>query len=420
MKPIHIFFRRYVAAILIGLLVGLVGVAFHYAVDFVTHLRGAAAWLMLLLPVGGLATVWLYQICGMGKDRGTNLVLVAVREHEPMRLRTAPLIFLATVLNHLVGGSSGREGAALQLGASISSKISHTLKLEEHDGRILTVCGMAAAFSALFGTPLAAAMFALEVVHVGVLQYAALVPALVSSLTGFLLAGALGVTPTFYALTGLPALAPVSMLQVTLLGALCALVSILFCKGMHLSHDLYARFFPDRPYRRAAVGGLLVLGLTLAVGLCHGSPLGYPIYNGAGGELIHTALLAGNAAPWDFLLKILFTAVTLGAGFRGGEIVPTFATGATFGCVAAPLLGLSPSFGGGVGLVALFCGVTNCPLTSILLAYELFGGSSLPLFALAIAVSYHLSGNSSLYSEQRIVYSKHQPTLNDWKAKNLP
>lgn len=406
MQSVKTFFRRYVAAILIGLLVGLVGISFHFAVDFVTALRLHFPVLLLLLPVGGLATIWLYHICGMDRDRGTNLVLVAVRDNEPMHLRTAPLIFLSTVLNHLVGGSSGREGAALQLGASISSRISHALHLKESDSRILTICGMSAAFSALFGTPLAAAVFALEVVHVGILQYAALVPSLLSALTGYLLAQAFGVPPTFYPMSGLPALSPASLFQVTVLGGLCALVSVLFCWGMHQAHHLYAKFFPERPYRRAAAGGALVLALTLLVGLCHGSPLGYPLYNGAGGNLIAAAIGSGQADPWDFLLKILFTALTLGAGFRGGEIVPAFATGASFGCVAAPLLGLAPSFGGAVGTVALFCGVTNCPLTSMFLAYELFGGAGLPLFALAIAVSYRLSGYSSLYSEQQIIYSK--------------
>ena len=205
------FLRRAVFAVCIGLLVGAVGVAFHYGIDLATQLRTARPWLILFLPLGGLSIILLYQVCGMEKDRGTNLVLVAVREHEPMHLRTAPLIFLSTVITHLVGGSAGREGAALQLGAAISNKIAQALKLEPADGRILTVCGMAAAFSALFGTPLAAAVFALEVVHVGIIQYSALVPAFLSSLIAFLLAGWLQVPPAAYVVSGLPALSPVSL-----------------------------------------------------------------------------------------------------------------------------------------------------------------------------------------------------------------
>ena len=259
------FLRRGVFAVLIGLLVGAVGVAFHFGIDLVTQLRQAHNWFILLLPVGGLAIILLYRACGMEQDRGTNLVLVAVREHEPMHLRTAPLIFLSTCITHLVGGSAGREGAALQLGASISNKIAHAMGVEPEEGRMLTVCGMAAAFSALFGTPLTAALFALEVVHVGVIQYAALVPAFLSSLVGYLLAGWMGVAPTAYAVSGLPGLAAGPLVQVIVLGGLCALLSILFCKTMHTVGRLYAQFLPD-PRLRAVVGGCIMVALSLLDG----------------------------------------------------------------------------------------------------------------------------------------------------------
>ena len=287
------------------------------------------------------------------------------------------------------------------------------LGLEPEEGRILTVCGMAAAFSALFGTPLTAAVFALEVVHVGVIQYAALVPALLSSLVGFLLAGWLRVPPTAYTVSGLAALSPLSLLQMVVVGALCAVLAVFFCAVTHGAGHVYAKVLPD-PRLRALVGGALVLLLSLLDG-----GLSHQYYNGAGGNLVEAAVTAGGMGvePWAFLAKLLFTAVTLGAGFRGGEIVPTFACGATFGCVTAPFLGLSPSFGGAVGMVATFCGVTNCPLSSILLAYELFGGDGLPLYALAIAVAYRLSGYSGLYSEQQIIYSKRVPREIDRKAE---
>ena len=405
MEHIKTFCRRYIFAVLLGLLIGVVGYVFHHAIEVATQFRLAHPWLLLCLPVGGAAIALVYHVCGMDHDKGTNQVLITLREDEPMRLRTAPLIFLSPTLTHLVGGSSGREGAALQLGASIASKISKTLRFEEHDSRIFTACGMAAGFSALFGTPLSAAVFSLEVLRIGVLQYAALVPALIASFTGYLVSTALGSHPTFYAVSDLPGVTPIAILQVTVLGIACGLVARLFCEAMHKAHHLYDRHLPNA-YIRAAVGGLLVLALTAIVGLVHGGILSYPIYNGAGGELIGAATGGGDVAPWSFLLKILFTAVTLGAGFKGGEIVPAFATGATFGCTLAPLLGLSASFGGGAGMVALFCGVTNCPLTSILLAYELFGGAGLPLMALTIAVAYPASGYCSLYAQQSIAYCK--------------
>ena len=404
---------------IIGLVAGGVSTAFYYALTGVTDLRIAHPWLIWLLPVGGAAIVLLYRVCGMEKDRGTNFVLVAVRENQPMRLRTAPLIFAATVITHLVGGSSGREGAILQIGGSISSKIGRWMRLDDKDSRIITMCGMSAAFSALFGTPLTAAMFAMEVTSVGVLYYAAIVPCVLSSILGLWVAKALGVPPTAFSLEGIPNLTPVTLLQVIVMGILFALLSILFCRVMHAAPVLYDRFLPH-PVARAVVGGVLVIGLTFLVWLR--APGTYD-YNGAGEAMLHAAI-EGHARPEAFLLKMLFTAVTLGAGFKGGEIVPTFITGATFGCTVGPLLGLHPSFGAGLGMVSVFCGVTNCPMTSLLLALELFAGDSyglftgqsLGLFAVCLAVSYMLSGYYGLYSEQKIVYSKLRPEYIDKKA----
>lgn len=388
----------------IGLICGVVGAAFHYAIEWAGELRGRFPWLLWCLPAAGALIVLLYRWCGMEKDRGTNFVLIAVRENEPMRLRTAPLIFLATVLTHLVGGSSGREGAALQLGGSISSKIGHWMRLDDKDRRVITMCGMSAAFSALFGTPLTAAIFAMEVVSVGVMYYAAVVPCTLSAIIGVEVAKYFGVAPTAFTLAEIPAVNTVTLLQVTGMGILFAILSVLFCRLMHAAPKIYEKYLP-KPLPRAAVGGLIVIVLTFLVQLW--SPGTYD-YNGAGSVVIADAI-AGHARPEAFLLKMLFTTITLGAGFKGGEIVPVFFTGATFGCVAAPLLGLPASFGAGLGMVSVFCGVTNCPMTSILLSYELFGGQGLLLFALSCAISYMLSGYHSLFSEQKIIYSKIRP-----------
>lgn len=404
---------------LIGLIVGCVSAAFYHAFFWATSARTTHLWLIGLLPLGGICIVALYRLCGLEKDQGTNFVLVAVRENVPLRLRTAPLVFFATILTHLVGGSSGREGAILQIGGSISSKVGQWMKLDDKDSRIITMCGMAAAFSALFGTPITAAMFAMEVVSVGVLYYAAIVPCAVSSIMGLWVAKLFHVPATAFPLTGIPDLSPVALLQVIVLGVLFALLSILFCRIMHTVPHLYQRFFPNS-FLRAAVGGFLVIALTLLVWLWN--PFTFD-YNGAGESIIHAAV-EGHARPEAFLLKMLFTALTLGAGFKGGEIVPVFFTGATFGCTVAPLLGLSPSFGAGLGMVCVFCGVTNCPITSLLMALELFGegssamftGQSMGLFAVCIAISYTLSGYYGLYKEQKIVYSKFRPEFINKKA----
>ncbi len=416
-----IFLKWLVFAAGIGVVVGGVSTAFYYAFHYATYARNACPWLMLFLPLGGMAIVLLYRVCGMEKDRGTNFVLIAVRENAPLRLRTAPLVFLSTVLTHLVGGSSGREGAILQIGGSISSKIGRWMRLDDKDSRVITMCGMSAAFSALFGTPLTAAVFAMEVVSVGVMYYAAIVPCAVAAIIGLWVAQFFSVPATAFSLSGVPNLSPVSLAQVIGMGVLFALLSIFFCYGMHLVGHFYDRFFPN-PLARSAAGGALVLVLTGVVWLW--APFTFD-YNGAGEEVIASAI-AGEARPEAFLLKILFTAVTLGAGFKGGEIVPVFFTGATFGCTVAPFLGLDPSFGAGLGMVSAFCGVTNCPMTSLLMALELFGGGSLGmftgqslcLFAVCIAVSYMLSGYHGLYSEQKIVYSKFRPEFINRKAND--
>ncbi len=385
-----------VLPVLVALVVGPCGAAFWLALHWATAACTACPRLIWGLPAAGAAIVGLYRLARQPGGGSTNAVFAAVRGQTPLPLRTAPLIFVSTVLTHLVGGSSGREGAALQLGGAVGGRIGQALKLDERDVHVMTMCGMAAAFSAVFGTPLAATVFTLEVVSVGVMYYAALAPCLLSALIGVWIAGKMGVEPTAFPLAAPVEATPLAIVQTVLLSAMLAGLSIVFCELLHTAPKLYAKFFPN-PYLRAAAGGGLVLALTLLLGTTD--------YNGAGEQVLRAAV-AGEALPYAFLLKMLFTALTLGAGFKGGEIVPVFFTGATFGCVAAPLLGLPAPFGAALGMVALFCGATNCPLASTLLAAELFGGQSLPLFALGCAVSYLLSGYFSLYTEQCIVYSK--------------
>ncbi len=388
------------AALIVGSVCGVVGVAFHHLVEEATHLRQQHGWLLWLLPLGGVTIVFLYRRCGVPRDRGTNLVIESVRSGEKLPLVMAPLIFVSSVITHLLGGSAGREGAALQIGGSIGAWMGRRVKLSPPDLRVMTMCGMSAVFSAVFGTPITAAVFALEVVNVGLFYYAAMAPCLMAAAVSFGVALALGVAPVGFVVPGFPALSPMAVAQVVVLGALSALVSILFCQGMHLASSLYQKFFQN-PYLRAAVGGCLVVAVSLA--------LGTRDYNGAGMDVI-TRAINGEAFPVAFLLKLLLTALTLGAGFKGGEIVPSFFVGATFGCVVGPLLGLDPGFAASIGLAAVFCGVVNCPLASLLLCVELFGSGSgvhqLLLYAIACAVSYMLSGYHSLYSGQKFVSSK--------------
>lgn len=388
---------------LTGAACGLAGAAFSWCVAQAAALRAACPWLLFCMPLAGLVIVFCYRTAGMANDSGTNQIIASVRGGERPPVRLAPLIFLGSVLTHLTGGSAGREGAALQIGGSISAGIGRLLRLGDRNLNTMIQCGMAGLFSALFGTPITAAVFSLEVVNVGHFRYAALFPCLLSALIADAVPRSLGLPAEAYHLAGTPAVGAASLLQCGGLAILAALVSIAFCALMHGTERLYKQYIPSQ-YARAAAGAALVILLTLAEGSGD--------YNGAGGHIIELAVGGQVRIPWAFALKMLFTALTLGAGFRGGEIVPTLFIGSTFGCAAGPLLGLDPAFGAAVAMIALFCGVVNCPIASLFLAIELFGGGGLPFFALACALSFLLSGNYSLYSSQNIVYSKLEAKLN--------
>ena len=382
------------AAALIGSVGGVVGTLFRAGVEYATWLRGEQPVLLWLLPVVGPAIAALYRSTRV-EGLGTNAVLEAVHQGRSIPLRLAPAIFFATIFTHLAGGSAGREGAALQIGGDLGEHLGSLLRMDDKDCRLATLCGMSALFSALFGTPLAAVFFALEVVSIGVLYYSGLIPCLTSSLVAYAVSLRFGIEPTRYAVAAPPIDAP-TLLRAALLALGCALVSILFCETLHRTERLAVKAVKN-DYLRAFLGGWLVIALTLLAG-CRD-------YNGAGGDII-AAAIDGTAKPEAFALKIIFTAVTLGCGFKGGEIVPTLFVGATFGCAAGALLGLPAGFSAALGITGLFCGMTNCPVTALLISIELFGADGLLCYAVVCAVSYVCSGYRGLYSSQTILYSK--------------
>lgn len=384
--------------IVVGGLVGgvgsVVGALFHLGVNYATSVRLAHPWVLYLLPLGGLVIAGLYRLCKL-EGKGTNAVIESVHFGSDVPVLLVPLIFVSTVITHLCGGSAGREGAALQIGGGIGYRTGRLLHLGEKDLPLATLCGMSGVFSALFGTPLTATVFALEVISVGVLYYAGLVPCITAAMTGYLISLLLGVPPTRFTVA-MPALDAWTMLLVLVLAILCALVSILFCRGLHITEHLAARLVKNS-YLRAAAGGVVIIALTLLLGTTD--------YNGAGMDVIQRAL-NGQANGWAWLLKLLFTAITIGCGFKGGEVVPSFFVGAAFGCWVGTLLGLPPAFAAAIGLVAVFCGAVNCPIASVVLSVEMFGAEGMLYFAMACAISYVLSGYCGLYSSQTILYSK--------------
>ncbi|MBP3379415.1 MAG: chloride channel protein [Ruminococcus sp.] len=396
-KETKSFLKWSVIGILTGCIIGLAGAFFHFCSDSAEGLRIKHPWLLFLLPAAGAFIALFYKVLRYSHDQGTNLVLLAVRDNEKMGIRHAVCIFVSTVLTHLCGGSSGREGASLQIGAALGSFSGRIMKFDDDDKRIMTMCSMSAMFAAVFGTPVTAAIFSMEVISVGIFYYSAIVPCVTAALTASYIASLLGGSPLAMAVE-LPDISPLLYLKTAAVGALCALLSVIFCMVLGISKRLFGRIKIGA--LRAAVGGAVVVLLTLLVGNRD--------YNGTGGAMIMSSF---SQIPFAgaFLLKLLFTAVTLSSGFKGGEIFPVFFIGSTFGSVISPIFGIDCSLGAALGMTALFCGVTNCPVASILLSIELFGGKGITVYILVCAVSYMLSGYHGLYSEQKIMYSKIRP-----------
>ena len=382
----------------VGVLVGTVASCFGHVLVFVNNLRGEWPLLKLGLPVGGLAIVFLYRFYKNHSDKGTNTVVASLQSSTDIPWKMAPLIFVSTVITHLFGGSAGREGAALQLGGSIANKLGRILKMREGDRHTVIMCGMSAGFSALFGTPMAAAIFSMEVVRVGSMQYSAFVPCVLASMTAHFTARFFQVPPETFLFSNVPQIGPANFTLILIFAVAVALVSILFCVILHGTEHFLEKKMKN-PYIRIGVVGVVIVALTYL--------LGTDLYLGSGMGIIEDIFHHGGSVAWyGFLLKILFTALTIGAGFKGGEIVPSFTIGAAFGCCAAGILGLPAELVTACGMIGVFCGVTNSPITALLIGFELFGFAGMPYFLTTVAVTYMLSGYHSLYKVQVFAYSK--------------
>lgn len=381
-----------------GAVIGVIGAAFYILMQKAIDFRTEYYFIILFLPFAGLAIIALYHLMHEGGNQGTNLVLASIHSNKEIPVKLTPLIFISTIVTHLFGGSAGREGAALQLGGSIGNFLGRFFKFDDNDRRVVIMCGMSAAFSAVFGTPIAAALFSMEVVSVGIMHYSALVPCAIASLVSSAVAVRLGTVPERYEVLDIVDFSFITGAETIVLAILCAGISVLFCILLHQTEKQLKLRIPN-PYIRVFAGGLFIVLLTYV--------LGTGDYNSTGSQVIEHAI-NGKAKPEAFILKMIFTAVTLGCGFKGGEIVPSFFIGSTFGCLFGTLLGFSPSLCASIGMVSVFCGVTNCPITSLVIGIELFGTEGIPYYLLAIAVSYMLSGYYGLYHSQKIVYSKYK------------
>ena len=388
--------RWSILSVIMGIVGGLLGAFFHHTLHFVTHIRSEHMWLIFLLPLGGLLTVAIYRHPKMQGNKGTNEIIDATLDGHPVSAMVAPSIFCATAITHLFGGSAGREGAALQLGGSAASFLAKRFHLRESNRKILITAGMSAVFAGLFGTPLTATLFCMEFESVGTIFSPALLPCFLSAFVASRVSLALGVHAEGLLLTQSFSMTLTNCWQYVILAVLVSLLGIFMCTFFHKAEHFAAHHIPN-PFIRIVLGGVIITVMTLLVGDHR--------FNGAGMDLALKAV-EGEADWYSFALKMLFTGVTLAAGFKGGEIVPTFCIGATFGCVLGGLLGLDAGMAGALGLIGLFCCATNSPLASILLSVEMFGGTNIHLFAFICVVCFVLSGNYGLYASQILQYNK--------------
>ena len=378
--------------VLMGIIGGLIGAFFHHALHFVTHIRQENGWLIWLLPLGGCLSVAVYKVLKLTKNRGTNEIIDAVLDGESLNPKIAPAIFLAANITHLFGGSAGREGAALQLGGSTASMLGNLFKLKDENRTVLIMCGMSSVFAGLFGTPITATLFCMEFESVGTIFSPALLPCYLSAFTASRVSAAFGVHAEGLLIETVAAITLGNVWKYALLAVLVGLLGIVMCTVFHKAEH-FAAHQAKNPWLRIIIGGAAIAVMTALVGDQR--------YNGAGMDMALTAV-EGQADWFDFLLKMLFTAVTLAAGFKGGEIVPTFCIGATFGCVVGGLLGLDAGICGALGLIGLFCAATNAPLASIILSIEMFGGANIHLFALTCVICFVLAIRVGLYGSQNI------------------
>lgn len=389
-------FKWLLLSLAVGITGGVVGSLFHKSLDLAGEMRAEKPFLIALLPLAGVLIAFLYKVFQKNEKLDTNLVVEAAFKGKKVPLVLAPLIFISTFITQLFGGSAGREGAALQMGGSLGYNVGKCFKLNKEDLKIIVMAGMSSVFTALFSAPVTAAVLSLEVSVVGVMNFFGLFPCLIASVTSNVVARFLMVEPyAFPVVKSIPLTLDI-LIKIAVLALLCAVVSIIFCLAIRKCEKYMKRFIKN-VYLKAFVGGLVIVFLTFVLKTTD--------YNGAGMEMVIKAI-SGQAKPEAFILKIVFTAICIAAGFKGGEIVPALFVGSTFGCVAGQVLGMDAGLGAQLGMICLFCGVLNCPLSALILAIEFFGAENILPFALAVGVCFFMSGHIGLYKSQKFLFSK--------------
>jgi H+/Cl- antiporter ClcA len=388
---------------LVGVLCGSASALFLWLLDRATRWRTAHEAIVYALPIAGLVVGWVYERFGPPIKAGNNLVIDTIHDEGPeIPLRMAPMVLVGTVLTHVFGGSAGREGTAVQMGASITDFVSHRLRVSKAVRRQLLAAGVAGGFGSVFGTPIAGAIFGLEFIVAGRIEYDALVPALVASLVGDMTTRGLGIEHTHYPAASRVPLTGLLLLKWLVFAAAVAAVTALFIELTHFIKRRAERALPRLPVRMFA-GGVVVVGLWRLVGTSD--------YLGLGVPTIVRAFQDGSLPLDAFALKLLFTAVTLGVGFLGGEVTPLFFVGAALGNALGRLLGIPIDLAAGVGMAAVFGASSNTPVALSIMAAELLGAAVFPHVAIVCVLAYLLVGHRSIYPAQRLLQAKGGPRL---------
>ncbi|WP_420851106.1 voltage-gated chloride channel family protein [Paenibacillus alba] len=382
---------------LVGILTGSASALFLASLDEATIQRESHPWLLFLLPLGGAFMSYLYVKYGKNSAKGNNLILEQIQHgQETIPFRMAPLVLLGTILTHLFGGSAGREGTAVQMGGSFSEFIGKVFKVDETDRKILLMCGISSGFGSIFGTPLAGTIFGMEVVALGLVRYQALIPCFIASFVGNLITMAWGIQHIHYHMGTIPPFTTMLLIKVVIASILFGLTSLLFSELTHWLRKIYTLLFKN-PVIKTFMGGIVIIALVVIFGTRDYLGLGIPLLQDSFEQPV---------APLAFLWKILFTTLTLGAGFQGGEVTPLFVIGGTLGNSLSSILHVSAPFLAGLGFIAVFSGATNTPLACFIMGIELFGSEGAVYLFMACIISYLFSGHSGIYTSQQIGVSK--------------